>query len=858
MDIAKLTAIFSADTRDFDRGVRGVDGKLRDAQGRFMAAGRSAQSFWSNVGSVSLGNIAANVLQKISGHLTGLIKNSIESAASMEGLKRGLASVAGSSEEAERQLVRLREVAKSPGLGFREAIQGSVRLQAVGLKAELAEKSLAVFGNALATVGGRKEDLDGVTLALTQIVSKGKVSAEEINQIAERVPQIRKAMTDAFGTADTETLQKMNLSTTEFIDKISTELGKIPQLTGGASNAMDNFKDSIDSALVTLGGPLLEPLGKALEAISPMLGQVAQRVADFFGQIPQIASSLISGLSDSFKNAFGIIIGIVQSVGAQIVGWFTENLPLIKQTVTTVLTAIGDFWAAWGGTIKTIVSTAMNVILGVIKTVMQVINGDWQGAWETVKNVVINVLQNIPTIIGGLVGFVLQAVARLGISIVKGIIQGLIGLPERLVSVVKAGLQALWNLTGWLLSEAWKLGKAIVDGIWQGFLSLFDSISTRMVGKIQEMVAAQKAALEIKSPSKVFFRIGQEIARGLSLGIDSGISSVEGSMQKLLDATISKFSSRQRVVGTGGIDDARQKIADALQHQVEMLRDLAGGESALGAINRLLSNPQVAAMVDARTAALLRFNATLEDTLKLSRERVLGLPFGMRATGDETRPRVIGMPDDMRSNGETRARRVLPDLAAEARERAGQIADELTGIIGGAFDRLLSGGWRSFLGSLLDSARRTFSAIADEFINQMLRGTLGANQQGKAGGLIGLITGALSGLLGGAFGGGGSGTGGVGGLVSTTMAGFNPGGLIMRAAGGPVGAGQWAMVGEQGPELVRFGSQGNVFSNKDSQRMVGGSTVQNITINVPVARSSGYTSPKSRRQLAEEILGRLR
>lgn len=766
--------------------------------------------------------------------------------------------------------MRLREVAKLPGLGFREAIQGSIRLQAVKLNAQLSERALASFGNALATVGKGKADLDGVTLALTQIVSKGKVSAEEINQIAERVPQIREAMKAAFGTADTEVLQKQNLAPEKFIEGIVAQLEKLPQASGGAQNAWENFTDSFDQAMVTLGGPLLAPLTQALDLISPQLQGIAQNVLQFFGQIPQMASSLIASLPDSFKNAFSIIVGIVQSVGAQIVGWFTQNLPLIKQTVTTILTAIGDFWAAWGGTIKTIVQTAMNVILGVIKTVMQVINGDWKGAWETLKTVLVGVLQNIPAIIGGLFSFVLQAAFKLGSFIVKGIYQGIVGLPERLVALIKAGLQALWNLGGWLLSEGYKLGAAIVTGIWQGIKSLFGGVTAKFQAELQGMVNGAKATLQSQSPSEVFAKIGRSIPEGLAQGITSGISLVGESMEKMLDAAIKQFSPKLKAKAS--LKELTDSILDALKGQLDALKEMRGGETALEKINKLLSDPRVAQMVGQRTAALLRFNAVMQDTLKLSRERFVdeerwrdanpALRSRDRIVDEDAwrwgnpnqrgRDRIVD-PDRFNENNpanQTRPRRVLSDLVAEARERAAQIADDLTYHIGGAFRDLLDRGWRGLLDGMLDTAKNIFAQIADELINQLLRGMLGANQQGQSGGIVGMLTGLVSGLLGGLTG-GNSTTSPSGQAVPNWVFGF--------ANGGSVNAGQWAMVGERGPELVKFGSQARVFSNDDSRKMVGGG-VTNVTniINVPVARSSGYSQPKSRRQLAEDILGKLR
>jgi phage-related minor tail protein len=42
-----------------------------------------------------------------------------------------------------------------------------------------------------------------------------------------------------------------------------------------------------------------------------------------------------------------------------------------------------------------------------------------------------------------------------------------------------------------------------------------------------------------------------------------------------------------------------------------------------------------------------------------------------------------------------------------------------------------------------------------------------------------------------------------------------------RAAGGPMRTGEWYMVGEQGPELVRAGGAGHVFSHEETSAMLG-------------------------------------
>lgn len=57
-----------------------------------------------------------------------------------------------------------------------------------------------------------------------------------------------------------------------------------------------------------------------------------------------------------------------------------------------------------------------------------------------------------------------------------------------------------------------------------------------------------------------------------------------------------------------------------------------------------------------------------------------------------------------------------------------------------------------------------------------------------------------------------------------------PTNIRTHASGGFASGGEWAMVGEQGPELVRFGSAGRVYNNNETKSMLGGGNPQNIKI----------------------------
>lgn len=222
----------------------GFDGPMRQSQAGLERFDRAAVGGTSKLGGFAAAATGATVVVAGFAGALALANANLENYAAYDGLVRGLRTIEGTAEATTRRIAQMREVAKVPGLGFEEAVQGDIRLRSVGFTAALSERSMRAFGNAIATVGGGKAQLDGVLLALTQIQAKGKVSAEEINQISERVPQVRAAMAAAFGTADTEALGRSTLTTTQFVEGLVAELEKLPQVTSGARNALDNYTDA--------------------------------------------------------------------------------------------------------------------------------------------------------------------------------------------------------------------------------------------------------------------------------------------------------------------------------------------------------------------------------------------------------------------------------------------------------------------------------------------------------------------------------------------------------------------------------------------------------------------------------------
>jgi tape measure domain-containing protein len=270
----------------------------------------------------------------------------VQAAMAYDSQVRGLAAYAKNAQELQAQLGRLQEIAKLPGLGLPEVRAGVLQLEAAGLNAQTAERALMAFGNALALVGKGKSELDGVILALGQIASKGAISAEEINQIAERVPQIRQVLVSAFGTASTEAIQKMGITADEAIKRIISGLEQLPKATQSALTTFENLQDALTAAFLPIGQGILDIFSSAEGGSMRLI----ERVAEMGRQIGEVFSAIgKSGVIQDFLNrvigAFGPGGNFQQAminVAANLLAFFAQLPRILQELGPAFMTFFSD------------------------------------------------------------------------------------------------------------------------------------------------------------------------------------------------------------------------------------------------------------------------------------------------------------------------------------------------------------------------------------------------------------------------------------------------------------------------------------------------------------------------------------
>ena len=181
-------------------------------------------------------------------------KAALDAALQMDRLSKAYTTITGSSASAQQQLSYLYDVSNLLGLQFQSTAESAKTFFAAGKGSSL-EKDMNGIFEAVASAGAAlalsQDDMQGAFLALGQMISKGKVQAEELRgQLGERLP-------GAFQLA----AKAMNMTTAE-LDKFMAD-GKL----------------TAEELLPKLAKVMKEDFGAAAEAASQGLQGAINRLS---------------------------------------------------------------------------------------------------------------------------------------------------------------------------------------------------------------------------------------------------------------------------------------------------------------------------------------------------------------------------------------------------------------------------------------------------------------------------------------------------------------------------------------------------------------------------------------------------
>ncbi|GAB4275132.1 tape measure protein [Thermincola ferriacetica] len=405
--------------------------------------------------------------------LGGATVAGVKANAEYEQLRIGFETMLGSAQKANAFLKELQMFAAKTPFEFDDVTGAAKKFMALGFEANQVIPTLTAVGNAVSALGGGKEMIDRVTMALGQMQTKGRVQAEELLQLAEQGIPVYEILKEKLGlTAEqVANIGKEGIKSDAAIKAIVEGLNeRFPNMMEKQSSSLlgllSTAKDYFKIVLKDITGPLFDQLKVKL--------QEAMKAFDELKKTGKLDEWIKRGqeIMTSFLN-------VLEKVGAAVIkigGWVIENWGAIQPVLIGIGAAVASFQA---------ISAAMTIIEGLANpiglTVMAI--GALVAAgvalyqnWDEIKAKAAQIWQGIKDTISGFTNPIKEAVV--------GVWEAIKIKTAEIWDGIKAFFDKWWPLllavfTGPLgLAVAWVVGhwdeiKAKTAEIWNAIKDFF-------------------------------------------------------------------------------------------------------------------------------------------------------------------------------------------------------------------------------------------------------------------------------------------------------------------------------------------------------------------------------------------------
>ncbi len=330
-----------------ERGLAGVD-----------KAGKGAVEVSDQLGGIAgkLGSIGSAITAAFGALAIGtLAAQFVEANTQVERFTRAVTQIAGGSDAAARELGYLRDVSNRLGLSVSDTSDAYLSLLAAtkGTALEGAEtrRIFEAVAGAMSALGRSSADTEGALLAVQQIISKGKVSAEELRgQLGERLPGAFSIAARAAGTT-TEGLNDMleagQLLAEDFLPAFARELTATFGSTDGVEGytaSLNRLKNAFQETLLIVGqAGVFDSLTSSLQVVQKLV-TAAGSTFDYFGTALRAAYNVAQGGSFAvFSEEMRLAENRVQLVSAALEGDLNQSLAETERLTRQASGATAEF-----------------------------------------------------------------------------------------------------------------------------------------------------------------------------------------------------------------------------------------------------------------------------------------------------------------------------------------------------------------------------------------------------------------------------------------------------------------------------------------------------------------------------------
>lgn len=481
-------------------GTKAAEGGLSSFFGNFEKAAAPI-----GIAAVAMGLLGGQVLK-----LTGEMEQTVV----------GFTTLLGNGRDAVKFVGELRDLAAKTPFELAGLTNLATRFLAVGYSAEEAKTKLIAVGEAASAMGIGQVGAERITLALTQMTSRGKLATGEMNQLAQVGINGFKMLAEATGKTEAEIREMTEKGLLN--GKVAVDLL--------AQSFQQNFSGSMEKQSQTLLG-LLSTLKDAMTALAVTIG---------------------SQFLESAKSFVRIAIDIAEKIG----GWAMKHQELITIIVKTVAIVFSLIAVIVGAAV------AIGKVISIVQIMAKAVflsTGPFLALIIAIAAVIAVAIKMSDTF-GGL--------KKAGVAFGKAFLALAYGVVATFKDMGNNVIQILDNIVGGvgkginkLIDAANKLG-ANMEHVDLGINFRFDAQGSWAAAekKMSELDQMQADAILKKSDADM------EAAKAQS-EIRKQMSATQGEMDKNLKSLTSG-------VGGGGDDGAAKKMVDKIDDVKMKLKDM--------------------------------------------------------------------------------------------------------------------------------------------------------------------------------------------------------------------------------------------------------------------------------------------
>lgn len=412
-------------------------------------------------------------------------------------------------------------------------------------------------------------------------------------------------------------------------------IGMIPTIVNGFVTLVTTILSVVVSMLPVLVQAFaqgLTALVSAVVTVLPMLiqafvGLITTLIPALVGMIPMIIQAglqLFLGLVQALVTAIPIIVQALVTMIPVIINAIVMAIPLllnagiqlfmalieaimiiIPQLITALAEAIPMILEALIGAIPLILEAGIQAFMAIVEAIPTIIPQLITAIIGLLPTIISTVISLIPMLIQAAITLfmaIVQAIPQIIsalipaiIGLLPSIINTVVSMIPQLISAAKqlfmAIVQAIPQIVGALVSALIDLGTQMINGLVAGLQNAGGAVLEAIGGIVNGAIDWAKGLLGIKSPSRVFKKIGDQVGQGMAIGIKGTEAQVTKAVNSMLKSSKDAFSSlvNERTAAQKKLDNLQFKQRNAKKWSPVTDRQIKQTQAEIRALNSAIA-----------------------------------------------------------------------------------------------------------------------------------------------------------------------------------------------------------------------------------------------------------------------------